>query len=40
MISYHCDLCDAKVCFYVKELDNFYCYSCENYCNARAKKWE
>lgn len=40
MITYHCDECNSRIVSYNKELDNFYCYDCENYCNARVKKWE
>lgn len=40
MISYHCDECNHRTVTYNIELDCFYCFVCENYCNARAKRWD
>lgn len=40
MLSYCCEECNTRLVGYIKELDIFYCYICENYTNARVKRWD
>jgi len=40
MMSYCCIDCGSYELKYTKYLDCFYCYVCENYTDARVKRWD
>jgi hypothetical protein len=40
MFSPHCTECSEIVWKFHPEIEQFYCYNCENYTYSRVKRWD